>query len=150
MGKALEKSYDEIAGGRNMLDVAAITADADALVEAAVDVEKVRHTVYAHRSAAGPALDTIGLETIHRLVDLLDELVNKYRGVLLYEPYMDGHTPQDQTNWVEILTFPWIERERNTSVPHAASPDVITKLFDALRPNERAALLLELQRRLYG
>src|ERR1700681_276562 len=126
MGKLLELSYDKLAGlNRNALDVDAINADVAALVAAATDVEAARHTVYAHRAATGPAVASISLGTIHDFVDLLDTVVNKYRGLLLYQPYFQGHTPVDQTNWTEILTFPWIlPRESDTSVPYAATPAV--------------------------
>jgi hypothetical protein len=145
MGRDLEAYYTEIADASGRaLDVSAINADVDALVIAAESVEKVRHTVYAHRAAAGPALATINLTEIHALVDLLDRLVNKYRKVLLYQPLMNGHTPVDQTNWPEVLTFPWIlPRERDTSVPYAATPELVRTLLKALPDDERRELLRE-------
>jgi hypothetical protein len=145
MGRSLEEYYTTIADakGRN-LSVDAIAAEIDEIVTAAEDVHKARMTVYAHRSAAGPALNEISLASIHNLVDVLDRVVNKYRKVLLYEPYLDGHTPVDQTNWPEILTFPWIlPRESDTSVPYAATPAVARTLLRALPDDERRELLRE-------
>jgi len=145
MGRDLENAYTKFADpSGNALDVAAINADITALVTAAESVEAVRHTVYAHRAAGGPKLASIDLNEIHALVDLLDRLVNKYRMLLLYQPLMDGHTPVDQTNWQEILTFPWVlPRERDTSVPYAATPDLVRRLLQALPDDERRALLRE-------
>jgi hypothetical protein len=145
MGRDLENVYTEFADASgNVLDVAAVNTDIDALVKAAEKVEAVRHTVYAHRAAAGPKLASIDLSEIHALLDLLDRLVNKYRMLLLYQPLMDGHTPVDQTNWPEILTFPWVvPRERDTSVPYAAKPELVRRLLQALPANERRALLRE-------
>jgi hypothetical protein len=145
MGRDLEKVYTEFADASgNALDVAVINAEIDALVTAAENVEAVRHTVYAHRAAAGPKLASIDLSEIHALVDLLDRLVNKYRMLMLYEPLMDGHTPVDQTNWPEVLTFPWVlPRERDTSVPYAATPDLVRRLLQALPDEERRAVLGE-------
>jgi len=145
IGRDLENVYTKFADASgNALDVAAINADIDALVTAAENVEAVRHTVYAHRAAAGPKLASIDLREIHALVDLLDRLVNKYRMLLLYQPLMGGHTPVDQTNWPEILTFPWVlPRERDTSVPYAATPEVVRRLLQALPDDERRALLRE-------
>jgi hypothetical protein len=144
-GKVLELSYDKLAGpNRNTLNVDAINADVAALVAAATDVEAARHTVYAHRAAAGASVASISLGTIHDFVDLLDTVVNKYRGLLLYEPYFQGHTPVDQTNWTEILTFPWIlPRESDSSVPYAATPAVARTLLRALPDDERRELLRE-------
>jgi hypothetical protein len=145
MGRSLEEYYTTIADakGRN-LSVDAIAAEIDEIVAAAEDVHKARMTVYAHRSAAGPALNEISLASIHNLVDVLDRVVNKYRKVLLYEPFLDGHTPVDQTNWPEILTFAWIlPRESDTSVPYAATPAVARTLLRALPDDERRELLRE-------
>jgi hypothetical protein len=145
MGRELEDVYTEFADpSGNALDAAAIIADIDALVKAAENVVAVRHTVYAHRAAAGPKLASIDLSEIHALVDLLDHLTNKYRMLLLYQPLLHGHTPVDQTNWPEILTFPWVlPRERDTSVPYAARPDLVRQLLRALPDDERRALLGE-------
>jgi hypothetical protein len=132
----LEQSYDDLSAGGDWLDVTIIRSELDELVAAAAEVKKVRHTVYAHRAAAGPALDTISLGTIHALVDIEERLVTKYLNVLFYESSL-GLTPVDQTDWYEILTFPWILAERDTSVPYAATPAVVLKLFAALRPEER-------------
>jgi len=129
---------------RNTLDVDAINADVAALIAAATDVEAARHTVYAHRAVMGPSVASISLGTIHDFVDQLDTVVNKYRGLLLYQPYFQGHTPVDQTNWTEILTFPWIlPRESDTSVPYAATPAVARTLLRALPDDERRELLRE-------
>jgi len=132
----LEKSYNRLGAGGDRLDVALIQTEIDELVSAAEEVEKLRHLVYAHRAAAGPALDTISLGTIHALVDVEERLVKKYISVLLYES-MIQLTPVDHTDWHEILTFPWIMPERDTSVPYAATPAVVLKLVAALRPDER-------------
>jgi hypothetical protein len=132
----LEKSYNRLGAGGDRLDAALIQAELDELVTAAGEVEKIRHSVYAHRAAAGPALDTISLGTIHALVDVEERLVKKYISVLLYES-MIQLTPVDHTDWHEILTFPWIMPERDTSVPYAATPAVVLKLVAALRPDER-------------
>jgi hypothetical protein len=97
--------------------------------------------VYAHRSEGGPALDSISLATIHHLVEVLDRLVNKYRKVLLYEPFIHGHTPIDQTDWPDILRFPWIlAPHRDSSIPYAATPELVETMFAALRPDEQQRL----------
>lgn len=142
MWRDLEECYATIADKTGYsLDVGMIHADRDELITAADEVEKARNSVYAHRAAGGPALASIRLTAIHQLVDILDRLVNKYRKILLYEPYLDGHTPVDQTNWPEILTFPWIlPRDRDTSVPYAATPELLLKMFAALRPDEQAQI----------
>jgi hypothetical protein len=132
----LEKSYNRLGAGGDRLDVAIVQAEIDELVTAAEEVEKLRHSVYAHRAAAGPALDAISLGTIHALVDVEERLVKKYISVLFYES-MIQLTPVDHTDWHEVLTFPWIMAERDTSVPYAATPAVVLKLFTALRPEER-------------
>jgi hypothetical protein len=123
--------------GRDTLDVDLVQAEIDELVTAAEEVQALRHTQYAHRAATGPALDSITLGTIHALVDVEEKLVEKYYNVLFYVSCL-GLTPVDHTDWHEILTFPWImPPERDTSVPHAATPAVILKLFEALRPEDR-------------
>ena len=103
----LEKAYDRLSGGGDRLDVSIIAAEIAELVRAADEVEQLRHTVYAHRAAGGPALNSISLGTIHALVDVEENLVKKYLNVLFSTSY-SGLTPVDLTDWQEILTFPWI------------------------------------------
>ena len=136
--RSLEKAYDEISGGGDGLDAAIVDREIDELVTAASEVEKVRHTVYAHRAAAGPALDAIGLGTIHALIDVEERLAKKYISVLFFESTIQL-TPIDLTDWERVLTFAWSAQRgaRNTSVPYAATPELVSTLFRALNSEER-------------
>jgi hypothetical protein len=139
-GTLLEKTYAKIASPNGQgLDVSIITAEIAELDRVAEKVQQMRHTEYAHRAATGPAFATIELQTIHEFIDVAERLVKKYISVLFYESAQ--LEPVDQTNWTEILTFPWIlPRERDTSIPYAATPELVEKLFSALRPEEQTAV----------
>jgi len=137
----IEKAYDRLAGPDGQsLDRTVLRAEIAELDQAAEEVVKMRNTVLAHRSREGPALNAITVGTIHAYVDAVRKLVEKYLTVLLHESRR--LMPVDQTNWKTILMFPWIksDRERSFVVPYAATPDVVTKLFEALRPDERQAV----------
>jgi hypothetical protein len=132
-GELLKKAYAKIASPNGeTLEVSIIVAEIAELTTVADKVQQMRHTEYAHRATTGPAFATIELQTIHDFIDVAERLVKKYISVLFYESAeLD---PVDQTNWSEILTFPWIlPRERDTSIPYAATPELVEKLFSALR-----------------
>jgi len=141
----LDKAYAKIASANGQsLDVSIIAAEIAELNASADKVQQLRHTEYAHRAATGPAFATIELQTIHSFIDVAERLVKKYISVLFYESA--ELEPVDQTKWTEILTFPWIlPPERDTSVPYAATPELVEKLFAALRADEQAAVRSRLQ-----
>jgi len=137
----VEKAYDRLAGPDGQsLDRTVLRAEIAELDQAAEEIVKMRNTVLAHRSREGPALNAITVGTIHAYVDVVHKLVEKYLSVLLHESRR--LMPVDQTNWQTILMFPWIksDRERSLAVPYAATPEVVTKLFEALRSDERQAV----------
>ena len=144
-GELLENAFTEIAGPNGqILDVDLVAAEIAELDAVADKVQQLRHTEYAHRAADGPAFTSIELQTIHDFIDVAERLVKKYISVLFYESAR--LEPVDQTNWTTILTFPWIlPRERDTSVPYAATPELVLAMFAALSPAEQAHVRNRLQ-----
>jgi len=137
-GELLDRAYDEIAGPNHQtFNVELIAAEIAELEAVADTVQQLRHTEYAHRAADGPAFPSIQLQAIHDFIDVAERLVKKYISVLFYESAR--LEPVDQTNWTEILTFPWIiAPERDTSIRYAATSDLLLKMYEALRPEEQA------------
>ena len=142
--KMIEDFFDQYGPGEE-LDVARILADVAELKRAAEPIAALRNTAYAHRSARGPALSSITLGELHAFVDVIADLVQKYHGLLFFSSMLIT-VPIDQTDFANIFRFAWIEGEaRNTSVPYAASTDVVLALFDALPADERAAVRASIQ-----
>lgn len=142
--KMIEDFFDQYGPGED-LDVAGILADVAVLKSAAEPIVVLRNTAYAHRSARGPALSSITLGELHAFVDVIAELVQKYHGLLFFSSVLST-TPIDLTDFANIFRFAWIEgAERNTSVPYAATPEVLLAMFDALPEHERAAVRASIQ-----
>lgn len=139
----VEKAYDRLAGPDGQsFDRAMLCSEIVELTRAAEEVAKMRNSVFAHRSREGSPLNAITVGTIHAYVDVVRKLVEKYLSVLLHESRR--LMPVDQTNWQTILMFPWVKSDRSSDrspvVPYAATPEVVTRLFEALRPDERQAV----------
>lgn len=143
-GGMVESRYEEFGG--EALDVARIHVDVAELKAAAAPIVALRNTLYAHRSADGPALSSITLGDLHAFVDVLDRVIQKYHALLFFTSMMST-TPIDVTDWDEIFRFAWIPTaERNVTVPYVATPALVLKLFEALTPGERADLIKRMLR----
>ena len=137
--RMIDGTYDGFGRG-DALDVAVVRGDIAELDAAAKPIVKLRNTAYAHRAAAGPALDSLTLGELHAFVDVVDRLVMKYHNLLFFVSLLQT-TPVDNTGWESIFRFPWIATgERNEVVPRVPSPQLVLTLFKALPPAEQAAV----------
>ena len=105
MGK---DDFEEHFGSDEHIDTSIVQADLDELVEKTKKIKRYRNKRIAHGDRNNKLVFDVNFNDLDEAIETIRKITSKY--YLLLKQSGNDLVPVDQTDWQEMLTVPWIER----------------------------------------
>lgn len=101
--------FEENFGDKDFLDPEVVQKDLAKLIESTKEIKRYRNKRIAHRDSNNDLVFDVNFNDLDKSLEVVREITSKY--YLLLKQGGNDLIPTDQTDWQEILTIPWIEKD---------------------------------------